>query len=519
MKDFSNVADLLPEPMVVVDPKSGSLLGVNAAAKRILNLQRGSDWLARVQDLDALMAFLSAARRVRQMLPGSLVLASENAEFSRHRISAARMDRASPAKVLMRIGPSEMDRRLETLNERLAVVQVDLQARQRALMLEQRMQETQKLESLGVLAGGIAHDFNNLLVGVLGNIGLARMELPAGTPVSSFLMDAEQSSQRAAELCRQLLAYSGRGRFVIEMLDVSELVRDMAHLVEVSISKRAVIRRRLEPNLPAVEADATQLRQVVLNLITNSSDSFGETDGVITLATSTRRADRALLDAHHGGMELEEGQYVEIEISDTGPGMEPEISSRIFEPFFSTKATGRGLGLAAVRGIVRSHGGAIRVYSEPGRGTAIRVILPAGVGTVVTQAPEPPPKPLARIAGKIIVADDQPMVRTVASKVLSKLGVEVLLANDGAEALELYHQHREEIWGVLLDMTMPKVSGEQVFKELRLFDPNLRIVLSSGYSEAEIRAQLAGRQPTAFLGKPWTPTELLEMFTEMLETT
>jgi signal transduction histidine kinase len=518
VKDFSNVADLLPEPMVVVDPQSGSLLGVNAAAKRILDLQRGSEWLTRVQDVDALIAFLSEARRVRQMLPGSLVIETQS-ELSRHRISAARMDRSSPAKVLMRIGPSEMDRRLKTLNSRLAVVQVDLQARQRALMLEQRMQETQKLESLGVLAGGIAHDFNNLLVGVLGNIGLARMELPAVAPASAFLRDAEHASQRAAELCRQLLAYSGRGRFVIEMLDVSELVRDMAHLVEVSISKRAVIRRSLQADLPAVEGDATQLRQVVLNLITNSSDAFGDSDGVITVATSSRMAERAYLDAHHGGMELPEGHYVEIEISDTGPGMEPKVASRIFEPFFSTKATGSGLGLAAVRGIVRSHGGALRVYSELGHGTAIRVILPAGVGTVPEQAPEPPAKPLASIVGKLIVADDQPMVREVASRVLRKLGVEVLLAKDGAEALELYAEHRDQVWGVLLDMTMPRVSGEQVFKELRLLDPTLRIVLSSGYSEAEIRAQLAGRQPTAFLGKPWTPSELLEVFAKMMEPT
>lgn len=450
------------------------------------------------------------------MLPGSLVLLDADREPTRFRVSAARFNRLSPAPVLVRIGGSQLDRRLATLNAHLEVVQEDLKARQRAHMLEKRMQETQKLESLGVLAGGIAHDFNNLLVGVLGSIGLARRELPLDSAALPLLMDAETGSQRAAELCRQLLAYSGRGRFVIEMLDVSELVGDMAQLIEVSISKRAVLRRRLGTNLPLVDGDATQLRQVVLNLITNASDSFGDEDGLITLSTSPRTASRAFLDVHHGGMELPEGQYVEIEVSDTGPGMEPEVVSRIFEPFYTTKAIGRGLGLAAVQGIVRSHGGALRVHSEPGKGTAIRLLLPAGTRAVATTAPAPPIEhSVARLSGKIIVADDQESIRRIAAIILRKLGVEVLLAEDGAEALELYYQHRTEVCGVLLDMTMPRVSGQQVFKELRAADPQLRIVLSSGYSEAQIRAQLQGRQPTAFLGKPWTPEALLKAFADM----
>uniref|UniRef100_UPI002ADE7C8B PAS domain S-box protein n=1 Tax=Tepidiforma sp. TaxID=2682230 RepID=UPI002ADE7C8B len=256
--------------------------------------------------------------------------------------------------------------------------------------LDQQMQQTQKLESLGVLAGGIAHDFNNLLVAILGNAGLALMELPPESPARQTVQAIETAAQRAAELTRQMLAYSGRGKFVVEPLNLSRLVEEMAHLLEVSVSKRAVLKYRFAPDLPLIEGDATQVRQVIMNLITNASDAIGDRSGVISISTGLMHADRAYLRTAYMDDDLPEGDYVYLEVADTGVGMDEATAARIFDPFFTTKFTGRGLGLAAVLGIVRSHRGAIKLYTEPGRGTTFKILFPVAGPP---QAPEPVASP------------------------------------------------------------------------------------------------------------------------------
>ncbi|MEQ2006185.1 MAG: PAS domain S-box protein, partial [Limisphaerales bacterium] len=265
-------------------------------------------------------------------------------------------------------------------------------AEQERQRMELKLQETQKLESLGVLAGGIAHDFNNLLTSILGNASLARMDLPPRSPVEHSLEQIEKASLRAADLCRQMLAYAGKGRFVVQPFDLTQLVQDTAHLLQVSVSKKAVLKFDLDAGLPPVLADASQLRQIVMNLVINASEAIGDRSGVIALSTGLVRADRRYLADTHLAGNLPEGDYVFLEVSDTGCGMTPELRARIFEPFFTTKFAGRGLGLAAVLGIVRGHRGALRVYSEPGKGSSFKLLLPIAPGAAVGLAA---PNPLA----------------------------------------------------------------------------------------------------------------------------
>src|SRR5262249_16490473 len=248
-----------------------------------------------------------------------------------------------------------------------------------------KLLHAQKLESLGVLSGGIAHDFNNLLVGILGNAGLALHELPENAPVRHTIAEIETAALRAAELTRQLLAYAGRGQSVVQRVSMAELVRDMANLLASAVGKTARLDYQLAEQVPRVEGDATQLRQVVMNLTSNAGEAIGGGSGTITLTTGEMQADRAYLAESQLGAGLSAGPYVFLEVKDDGHGMHPATLAKIFDPFFTTKFTGRGLGLAAVLGIVRAHKGAIRVSSAPGRGTTIRVLLPCA-GVVV----EPP---------------------------------------------------------------------------------------------------------------------------------
>jgi PAS domain S-box-containing protein len=376
--------------------------------------------------------------------------------------------------------------------------------------LEQKILHAQKLESLGVLAGGIAHDFNNLLVGVLGNAGLAMMQLPPGSPARETLRDVESAALRAAELTRQLLAYSGKGRFVVGPIVVNAVIEEMAKLLGAAISKKAVLRLDLARELPAVDADGTQIRQVIMNLITNASDALGDDAGVITITTGVVEADREYLRTTYLDDDVAEGTFVFLEVSDTGVGMDASTLARIFDPFFTTKTSGRGLGLAALLGILRGHHGTIAVTSAPGRGSSFRVLLPCGGGHVA-DARQPSDRPAARRgAGTVLVADDEPAVRAIAGRLLELHGYSVIAAVDGLEAVRLFTEHADSIACVLLDMSMPNLSGDQALRAIRGVKPDARVVLSSGYSEVDVARRSAGEPFTAFLRKPWTPAELLE---------
>ncbi len=375
--------------------------------------------------------------------------------------------------------------------------------------LETQVQHAQKLESLGVLAGGIAHDFNNLLVGILGNADLALMDLSPVSPVRSHLADIRTTAKRAAELVRQMLAYSGKGQFVIERLQLGDLVQEMSHLLEVSISKSAVVKYHCAKNIPPVEADATQLRQVVMNLITNASEAIGDKSGVISIRTGAMDCDPKYLASTYYDVEASPGYFVYVEVSDTGCGMDEEVCRRLFDPFFTTKFTGRGLGMAAVLGIIRGHGGAIKLYSEVGVGTTIKILLPAAEG------PISPPRPEAnqldwKAEGTILLVDDEETVLAVGKRMLERIGFKVLIADDGMEALRVFQRY-PEISCVLLDLTMPHLDGEQTMRELRRIRSDIVVVLTSGYSEFEIKERFPGKDVPHFIQKPYRYKDLQDV--------
>jgi two-component system, cell cycle sensor histidine kinase and response regulator CckA len=406
----------------------------------------------------------------------------------------------------------------------------DITARRRAeeqrIVLERQMQHAQKLESLGVLAGGIAHDFNNLLMAILGHADLALDLLPAGTPVRAHLGEIKSSAGRAAEFARQMLAYSGRGRFLIEQIDAERLVRDMTDLLQATVGKRVALTFDFADDLPAFSGDATQVRQVIVNLITNASEAIGDQPGAIRVSAGRTFCSRDQLDrdsrllGRPSDEPLPEGVYVFIEVRDTGCGMDGETLERVFDPFFSTKFTGRGLGMSAVLGIVRGHKGTIHIQSAPGEGSTFTVLFP-----VVREA-----APVAAInpgdtagrnewrgTGVVLLADDEESVRSIGGRMLERLGFRVVLAQDGREALREYERHAGDIVAVLLDLAMPHMDGEEAVAALRAIDPQVPVALCSGYlgDEAVARARQTG--PAVFIQKPYNVGTLRRALRELLE--
>jgi signal transduction histidine kinase/CheY-like chemotaxis protein len=371
--------------------------------------------------------------------------------------------------------------------------------------IEAKVLEVQKLESLGVLAGGIAHDFNNLLVAILGNASLALLDLPEDSPARQSIADIEVASQRAGELARQMLAYSGRSRFQVEPIELGELVRELMTLLQVSIGKSVVIKLDLSKEPIIVDADAAQLRQVVMNLVINAADAIGDRSGFVTIRVGRLRADAAYLADVHPEAELAAGHYAALEVSDTGMGMDTATQARIFDPFFTTKFTGRGLGLAAVLGIVRGHGGALRVYSEIGRGSTFRIVLPLSASS---PAPVEDADEVWFGTGRVLAVDDDAMVRSVARRLLQSFGLTVVEAAGGREAIDCFAADPDAIDAILLDLTMPDVGGAEVVREVRAIRPDVPIVLMSGYHEDEAGAAFDGDGLAGFVQKPFTPADL-----------
>ncbi len=384
-------------------------------------------------------------------------------------------------------------------------------AEDKRLQLERQMQQTQKLESLGVLAGGIAHDFNNLLAIILGNASLALDELPPISSVRDSLRVIETTSLRAADLCRQMLAYSGKCLFVNETIHLRALIEEMVSLFKASISKKAVLNLNLGERLPPLRGDPSQIGQVIMNLVINASEAVGDRNGVITISTGVSNCSRQNLRGIYLDENWTEGCYVWLEVADSGCGMDPETQQRIFEPFFTTKFTGRGLGLSAVLGIVRGHKGMLKMESQPGKGATFTVFFPASTdeSTAVGKGGGAPAETW-KDAGTVLLVDDEESVRTMGKRMLKRLGFEVLTAVDGHEALDIYRAQREAIKLVLLDLAMPCMDGEETLDALRRIDPEARVVMSSGYAESEIASRFAGKRMSGFLQKPYALYELAQ---------
>lgn len=387
--------------------------------------------------------------------------------------------------------------------------------------MERQLLHVQKLESLVVLAGGIAHDFNNLLAAMMGNVELALMDLPDTSPIHKNLKTTLAAGRRAAGLTRQMLAYSGRGKFVITEMGLSELVRESAELLKVSISKSAKLELHAPLDLPAIRADASQVQQVVMNLITNASEALGDQPGRITVATSVGEYNAAQLAESRLVTKPAPGRFVSLEVSDTGCGMDESVQEKLFDPFFTTKFLGRGLGMSVVMGVVQGHNGAILLSSRPGRGTTFRVLFPASSARVTTGSRTGDTssirsgKIMRTFYGTVLIAEDEAQVREFTEKFLRRMGLNVITAEDGQQAAALFQKHADEITFVLLDLTMPKLDGMKTLAEIRRFRPGVKVALTSGYDGDDIAHRYAKEGFDAFLSKPYKLEELTNLVEQM----
>lgn len=460
-----------------------------------------------VDDLDALFAAQPPWSDI-----GIILLTSNGS-----RVEAAvraKLERRGAASVILMERPV----RLLTL---ASTVQAVLQSRTRQYEIrdyleertrnEAQLRETQKLESVGLLAGGIAHDFNNILTGVLGNASLALCDLPPGSELAARLGEVVKATERAAQLTKQLLAYAGKGRFVIDLLDLSQQVREISRLVQTSIPHTVQLRLELAEDLPCIEADAAQIQQVVMNLVINGGEAIpaGEA-GTVLITTGLQEVDDTYVQTTVPGSDIKHGRYVTLEVHDTGVGIAPDIISRIFDPFFTTKFMGRGLGLAAVRGIVQGHRGAMKVYSTPGQGTTFKLLFPASRNEDQKRCENVSEQAFLKGTGTVLVIDDEEIVRRTASATLEHFGYDVVVAENGQQGLDAFRRLADRVDVVLLDMTMPVISGQETFRELRMIRPDIKVILSSGYNEIEAIRHFTGKGLAGFIQKPYTSARLAE---------
>ncbi len=387
-------------------------------------------------------------------------------------------------------------------------VQQDVTERDR---LQEQSEHTQRLESLGVLAGGIAHDFNNLLTAIMGNAGLAQNKLPDASPAHKHLHNIQQASESAASLCQQMLAYSGKGHFIIRPLNLSSTIADIVQLLESSIAKLAKLDVQLDYSLPAIHADEGQIKQVIMNLVINASEAIGDHSGKIGVKTSQTRLDKTAISTLLGAEDMLAGDYVHLQVCDDGCGMSEDIRKKIFDPFFTTKFTGRGLGMSAILGIIRGHHGGLKVSSTLAEGTQFDVYFPASEHVVRQEvASSDKVESTQQRAGTVLVIDDEETVRELAMMILQDAGLKVMAAVDGLEGLELLREHQACIDLVLLDMTMPRMGGEEFYKQMSLFAPDKHVIISSGYAEQEIRGRFDKSAMIDFVQKPYHPEKLIE---------
>jgi len=381
-----------------------------------------------------------------------------------------------------------------------------------SLNIERQMLQTQKLESLGVMAGGIAHDFNNLLQAITGNMELALMKSAADSAPHKYINRAMTSTKRAALLTDLMLTYLGKGIITKKALDLNVMVSENAELLGSAITTAVPVDLSLSQGLPPIMADEAQIHQVVMNLITNAAESFGTLPGTVRLTTGVQRCDETCLASSLLDERTEPGQYVYLEVEDNGCGMSEETLKRLFDPFFTTKFTGRGLGMSAVMGIIRTHSGALFVESEPGKGTTFRVMFPAAKTTLppaaVESVPAPPPlpSPPATVvpSAMALVVDDEKAVLKVCATMVKHCGFKVITACDGIDAVAKFREHIDEITVVVMDLIMPNMDGIAAMKEILNIKPDTRVIISSGFNEEELSERLANDTPSGFIRKPYS---------------
>jgi nitrogen-specific signal transduction histidine kinase len=380
---------------------------------------------------------------------------------------------------------------------------------------EQQLQHTQKLESLGVLAGGIAHDFNNILAIIMGYCSLTKMDYEEA---EKNIPEIEKAVERAAGLCRQMLSYAGKAQLSMSPVNFGELVNEMVNMLKTTIPQNAVIKTNIFPAIPLIKGDTSQLRQVVMNLIINASEAIGIVQGEIqiSLAKTVILAGQSDVDYH--GKSILPGEYLCLEVTDNGCGMNEETKWRIFEPFFTTKFTGRGLGMSAVLGIITSHNGALQLFSQLGQGTIFKVYLPVPhsepIGDKLSQQVSSIPW---QGSGTILLVEDEDQIRYLAKTLLIRLGFSVLEAVNGKEALKLYQENTPDIKLVFTDMGMPVMDGYELFYELKRLNPELPIIISSGFGDADVTSRIPPENIAGLVNKPYNPDRLREVIKSVLE--
>lgn len=393
----------------------------------------------------------------------------------------------------------------------IAIMVRDVSERER---MQEELRRAQKLESLGILAGGVAHDFNNFLVTILCNASLLAEHLPDGRG-THYVQKILNASRRASDLTRQMLTYAGGARLEVQPTDLNELIEELIELMRAAVARNVRITTDLTPALPRIDGDSSQLQQVLMNLLLNAAEAIGDRPGEVTLRTRTESYTAAGLAADFAGFDCRAGDYVILEVRDNGCGMTPETRARIFDPFFTTKFTGRGLGLAMILGIVRAHHGCVCVNSAVGRGTTFKIALPAAKGAIRSRPPAPRPAALRRGA-TILVIDDDADIRDVVTDLLEARGVRVLTAVDGEHGLTTFAEAADSIDLVLLDLTMPGMSGQEVFARLRAIRADVPVIVSSGYSEQDASLRFPLEQIAGFVQKPYTAGALVEKMGSVL---
>jgi signal transduction histidine kinase/CheY-like chemotaxis protein len=376
--------------------------------------------------------------------------------------------------------------------------------------LRAQLLQAQKLESLGILAGGIAHDFNNILTAILGSASVALRTIPSENPARDGIENIVSAARRAANLTRQMLAYSGKGHFEVRPINLSEHVREIAQLLETTVPKKVQLRLELARDLPAVEVDIAHLQQIVMNLVINAAEAIGDESGTVLVVTGVQDVGPSYVSssaALFSADALAPGRYVFLEVEDTGHGMDDATKAKIFDPFFTTKFAGRGLGLAAVLGIVRSHQAAIEVRSTPGKGSTFRVFFRAS-GEVAAHAEECGDGSYSN-SGLVLIIDDDAGARKALRRALELFGFTVEEAVDGAAGAALFADRAEQVVLVIVDMMMPKMGGEETFREIRRRSSSVPVILTSGYSQVEATRRFTAQELAGFLEKPFTTESLV----------
>jgi PAS domain S-box-containing protein len=497
---YADLYDFAPVGYVTLD-KKGNMLEINLTAATMIGIERsyllGTPFVSLVTQSD------------RKAFQDYLLQCQKASERTISEINL-KVKKSNPITVQLLSAPVE-DSQLNTTLYRMAITDITArkQADENQRQLEARMRLAQKLKSLGVLTGGIAHDFNNMLAVILGSADLALLGLPGESPVQKYISQIVKVTVRATDLTNQMLAYAGKLELRAKLLNLSRLVEDILQLLKTIVSKKAIFKYELEDTIPAIEADAAQLTQVVMNLITNASEALEGKEGIITVRTGVMKTDQEYLSSFYQNSDLPTGRQVYLEVSDTGIGMDKETTGKIFDPFFSTKFIGRGLGMASTLGILQKHNAAIKIDSNLGAGTTIRILFPLAEKTIPETVRESSISDEWRGSGTALVVDDEEDVRFTVSAMLEKLGFTVLSAINGEEGVNIFQEHAEEIAFVLLDLTMPRMDGVEAFDKMRQVKPGVRIILSSGYSKEESVKRFAGIPFTDFIKKPYRFEDLM----------